>query len=286
MNVFDWRGPEFLLFYAVFAAAVCLSLHSLRRASEWAQPVEQRTPLTDPYQIAYLRGGKNEAIRVAVISLIERGLLERREKNELIAKDRRPPVLNDPLERELLGFFQHRRAAPEAFKGNAKEWNNALAGRCKALEHAGLMPDAGRRLTRNWLTAGGVTLLLIVSAIKSGVGISRDRPGLFLVVFTVVAIAILLRVMFGYRRTRRGDAALADIREIFSGLKYSQAGVADLVMLGAVFGMAAMPAAAVPYLPELYPQAAKGGSDSGGCGSSCGSSCGGCGGGGCGGCGS
>ena len=283
MNIFDWRGPEFLLFYAVFAAAVCVTMHLLRRLSESAQPLEERTPLSDSYQIAYLRGGKNEAIRLAAISLIERGLLERREKNELIIKDRWPPVVNDPLEQELLRFFHTRRAAPEAFKGNTNGWHNALAGRRNALERAGLIPDAGQRLMRNWLAAGGVTLLLAASAIKVAVGINRGRPGLFLVVFTVVAVAI--SVMFGYRRTRRGDAALADIREIFSGLKYSQAGVADLVMLGAVFGMAAMPAAAVPYLPELYPQAAKG-ADSGGCGSSCGSSCGGCGGGGCGGCGS
>ena len=253
------------------------------------QPGDARVPLNDPYQIAYLRGGENEAIRVAAISLIERGLLERCEKNDLLTKGRTAPQMNDPLEQELLRFFHNRRGAHEAFKMNSGHWERVLESRRSALERAGLMPDAERRKFRAWLAVLGAAILLSLGAVKVSVGMSRGRPVLFLVLFTVVAVALHLGVMFGYRRTRRGDAALADIRDIFAGLKIAPSGTADLVMLGAVFGMAAMPLAALPYLPDLYPQARKDGNSGSGSGSSCGSSCGGgggCGGGGCGGCGS
>ena len=155
MSLFDLRGPEFLLFYAVFAAALCIALHWLRRASESAQPSDARIPLNDPYQIAYLRGGKNEAIRVAAISLIERGLLERCEKNDLITKGRAAPQLSDPLEQELLRFFHKRQAASEAFKMIHGHWERVLEPRHSALERAGLLPDAKRREVRFWLAAFG-----------------------------------------------------------------------------------------------------------------------------------
>ena len=288
MNPFDLRGPEFLVFYAVFTAVLCVALHWLRRTSEMGQPGEGRVPLNDPYQIAYLRGGKNEAIRVAAISLIERGLLERCEKNDLITKGRAVPQVNDPLEQELLRFFHKRQAAPEAFKMIHGHWERVLEPRHSALERAGLLPDASRREFRFWLAIFGALILLSLGAVKVSVGMSRGKPVLFLVFFTAIAVGILIAVLYSYRRTRRGDAALADIRGIFAGLKIAPSGTADLVMLGAVFGMAAMPLNALPYLPDLYPQARKDGNSSG-CGSSCGSSCGGgggCGGGGCGGCGS
>ncbi len=40
----------------------------------------------DPYQIAYLRGGENETTRVAVASLVQRGLLQMTEYNKVHGK--------------------------------------------------------------------------------------------------------------------------------------------------------------------------------------------------------
>lgn len=38
MNPFDWRGPEFLLFYAVLVIATLIVLRIARRAAEAGQP--------------------------------------------------------------------------------------------------------------------------------------------------------------------------------------------------------------------------------------------------------
>jgi hypothetical protein len=45
----------------------------LRRAGESAEP--PAVNLSDPYLIAYLRGGKNEVLRIATVTLIDRGYL-------------------------------------------------------------------------------------------------------------------------------------------------------------------------------------------------------------------
>ena len=73
MNPFDLRGPEFLLFYFCFSLVVIFALAILRRRAE-SGPAP-KIDLGDPYLIAYLRGGEHEALRVAVISLVDRGML-------------------------------------------------------------------------------------------------------------------------------------------------------------------------------------------------------------------
>src|SRR5262245_37881781 len=73
MNPFDLRGPEFLLFYFCYCIVVVIVMRVLQwRAESGDTP---KIDLGDPYLLAYLRGGENEPLRVAVISLIDRGLL-------------------------------------------------------------------------------------------------------------------------------------------------------------------------------------------------------------------
>lgn len=73
MNPFDLRGPEFLSFYFCFSLVVIFAVIVLRRIAESGDA--PKIDLGDPYLIAYLRGGEDEALRVAVISLVDRGLL-------------------------------------------------------------------------------------------------------------------------------------------------------------------------------------------------------------------
>ena len=58
MNPFDLPGPEFLFFYLVFGIVILVAVVLIRRGGETAG----NTPrLTDPYMIAYLRAGEDEA---------------------------------------------------------------------------------------------------------------------------------------------------------------------------------------------------------------------------------
>src|SRR5262245_31992018 len=73
MNPFSLPGPEFLFFYFCFSLVVIVAAFILRRMAE-SGPAP-KIDLADPYLIAYLRGGEDEALRVALISLVDRGIL-------------------------------------------------------------------------------------------------------------------------------------------------------------------------------------------------------------------
>src|SRR5262245_5447889 len=73
MNPIDLRGPEFLLFYFLLSLVVIIAIVYFRRRAESGDA--PKIDLGDPYLVAYLRGGADEALRVAVISMIDRGLL-------------------------------------------------------------------------------------------------------------------------------------------------------------------------------------------------------------------
>jgi len=69
------NGPEFLVFYFVVSTLTLLFVRSRikHQESQWRAP---EFKLTDPYEIAFLRGAQTEVLRVSVISLINRGFLE------------------------------------------------------------------------------------------------------------------------------------------------------------------------------------------------------------------
>ena len=74
MFPFSLAGPPFLLFFVVFAAVcIVVARRSLRAAEDGLRP---KLALDDPYRIAYLRAGPHEALRVAAVSLYDRGLLQ------------------------------------------------------------------------------------------------------------------------------------------------------------------------------------------------------------------
>ena len=88
--VADLYGPYFLAFYALAIVAVIVasyvSVRSVDRTQDLASP--QVPKQLDPYEFAYLRGGENEVARVAIASLVQRGLLKIAEKGTWNAKAR------------------------------------------------------------------------------------------------------------------------------------------------------------------------------------------------------
>ena len=86
MNPFDLRGPDFLAFYLVFGLAMLAVLWLLRRAGE--ADTTSHVMLDDYVEIAYLRGGPQEAMRVATLNLVNRGLLEVHGDDQLQAADK------------------------------------------------------------------------------------------------------------------------------------------------------------------------------------------------------
>lgn len=299
MNPFDLPGPEFLLFYTGFSALAIVALVLTRKVAE--SSAAPKLDLSDPYLIAYLRGSEPETLRVAALSLIDRGLLVATGTQLKTADNASPEAVRRPIEKELLRKFNRADEASSIFD------DSRLRATCKpyeqTLKKAGLLPDESIQRAR-W------SRLLIACGIVGGVGIvkilvafSRGRTNVgFLIILIGVAIFFAVKVSFP-RLTESGKAMIADLQNLYSGLKdralFLKPGGATIepLMLAAVFGIGALESADFAFTRVLFPRAhaaAQSGSTCGSsyasacssCSSSCSSSCGGGGcGGGCGGCG-
>ena len=283
---FTLSGPSFLLFYAIFAALVLFAATRVRVAVESGN--RPRLTWDDPYLIAYLRGGPNEALRVASVSLIDRGLLSL-DGDRVVAARGAAEHAQRPLDRALLLHFHTAAAADTIFDDRLRGVaDDAYEARLAAMR---LLPDDAQRAERRqriWWVLG---LLLGLAAFRVARSLATGHPNvIFLVVLAVLVTFVTCRVLRP-RVTALGATVLDDLRTLFASLRHRAASIrpgghtSEAVLLAAVFGVGMLPAAGFPYVKQLYPRAA---SDGGGSGSSCGSSCGSSGdggGSGCGGCG-
>jgi uncharacterized protein (TIGR04222 family) len=306
MNPFDLRGPEFLLFYFLFSLLVILAVVVLRRRAESGDA--PKIDLGDPYLIAYLRGGEDEALRVAVISLVDRGMLIMDGHLIRRADHVTSGMAKHPIEYEILKMFDVQSEEASVHEAASVLKNNNLRPLLlpyrDKLERAGLMPGAKVRRDRRMRMLLALMALGVVGVIKIQIGLSIERPVGFLVVVMIAAMVIAACVSFP-RLTARGKATLEDVTNLYAGLRTQVnsmspgSATAELAMVAAVFGIGALAATPFAYAEDLFRREYSG-SSCGSSGSSCGSSdssssCGssggssdggsGCGGGGCGGCG-
>jgi uncharacterized protein (TIGR04222 family) len=289
MNPFDWRGPQFLVFYIVLMIVVAAVVRRLRTRRERAQTGYRGTPIHDPYAIAFLRGGKHELVRVAIVSMVDRGLLLARNDQVATTEVGRGTSVRRRIEKDLLAFCVTPRKAAELF---ADETFDVAGAEIEfELAQMGLMPDDETAAARRKLFFTGAALLLVVSLVKIAVALARGRTNLgLLILFTVVGLGLTWRAAV-VGRTPRGEAFLKELENLFRSLRLRAkelrpgGATSEVAMLAAVWGITALPPERFGWSDELFRKAATSGGG-GSCGSSCGSGCGGgCGGGGCGGCG-
>lgn len=289
MNPFDLPGPQYLLFYASLTAVTLIVLGILRRKRELAASDE--TPrLHDPFAIACLRGGKNELLRVAAVSLVDRGLLTAQGDQLTTTVVGRQTAVRKRIEQYLLEFCRTPRDPEKLFASDY--FDVAVAEYERELSARKLLPDDEITAARRSLFLGAAAVLSFFSFVKIGVAVSRGRFNFaFLIIMTVMALLIASAVAFP-RLTSRGNEFVANLRNLFKSLRLRAPQLrpgganADLVLAAAIFGVAVLPKNEFRWIGKLFPRSDSSASSSGSsCGSSCGSS-GGCGGGGgCGGCG-
>jgi len=290
MNPFGLNGPAFLLFYLVLAVAVIAARILLRRTVEGGPT--PRVKLTDPYLIAHLRGGRNEALRVAAVSLIDRQLLN--VSGAKLTPAASSSLVRRPIEKAMMTFCASGPEASTMFTSPRLLAETDVYQR--ELEGHGLLPSVGDKIARFALTIGSVALLAFVAGIRIVQALSRGHSNLFFLCLMVVAACGVAAALHGGRRTLRGEAFLGDLKILFESLRqrrvHLKAGGAtsELALFAAVWGISSLPERAFPHGSTLFPKATSTSSSTSGscgsaCGSSCGSSCGGGCGGGCGGCG-
>jgi len=283
MNPFDLSGPSFLVFYICVALIVVIALKLVIDGAEGGAP--PALPLSDPYQIAWLRGGTPEAAR-AVLSLTDRGLLAVSGDN-LVNSSHAQPVVREPIESAILARCRPFGTAATAVLGDPGV-ERACAPYRARLERLQLMPDAAMRAQRyrGFTIASAILFGIALAKIVIAFGRNRYNVG-FLLILTAIALG-LVWLLVHRPRTHLGNRMLKDLKRLFRALRQRAATIragamtSDAMLLAAVFGISALPATGFADFLRVYKKAASSG---GGCGSSCGSGCGGGGGGGCGGCG-
>jgi len=290
VNPFNLPGPQFLLLYIIFAGLVVLGLVVWRRRAELSEA--PKIDLSDPYLIAYLRGGEAEVLRVASVSLIDRGLLLAVGTQIQRAEHASPDSVRRPIEQALLKKYARSGEVSWMFE------DDGLKSACEpygnTLKSAQLLPNetvSEARLTRlviACMVLGGVAFTKVMIALSQG----RTNVS-FLIILMIAAIVVAAKLSFP-RLTESGKAMIEDVQSLYSGLRDRAAfltpGGAGIepMMLAATFGVGALAGEGFAYARRLFPRAKKKAngwcSSNSGCGSACGSSCGSsCGGGGCGG---
>lgn len=296
MEVLDLRGGEFLKWYAVcFALAFVASLVWPRVAR--AQGSRRMMPLTDRYDIAFLGGGGDRVVDAALAALYSLKLVnvDGSQSPAKLWAEADMPIPEDLHEVEVRVL----KAVPERDKVSPAEVRKALQPMMQEMQERlaeARVLESGPGLRRlRWLAALPLVVVMLVGMAKVYVGMSRDRPVGFLVVFLIFSMVILLwRVSHLSRRTKDGERLWREFKKRppvtpsqveKGGMMGDPAQVAMLVALG---GYAALQMPAYSNLHSaLYRTSSSDSGGSGGCGSSSGCSGGssGCGSSGCGGCG-
>lgn len=287
---FTLAGPSFLFFYAALSALVLIGFWYYNTSSQPGQEARLSELTSDPYRIAYLRAGAAEMVRVAIVNLVDRGLLEAKDDAMLVcAKAQGADLVRRPLDRAILA----RCATPMPIVHLADSPEVLAAGDAYDAELKGkglLLDDAARQSRFTGLLVvlavlGGIALLRLYQALSHG----RSNVG-FLVILAIAAGGIAIYLYAG-RATAAGTRALSSLQTLTKRLQaradqLRKGGATnEALLLAAVFGIYALTNPAFAFVEKLFPKPKE--SRSSNCGSSCGSGGGGCGGGGggCGGCG-
>ena len=298
LSIFDYRGEEFLKFYIVgFALSYIASLLIMRSARADRQERLSDAPLTDPYEIAFLGGGGRRMVDAALAALFTRKLLKldtpKNGRATIGASDAGDDTNLHPIEHQVWC------ALPNGAKSEVRHVRKALIPVTQAMQESlaerGLVFPASQLTRLRWLVALPMLLMLIAGVIKVCVGISRDKPVIFLIVCLFISILVLcLRLSLMKKRTAAGEAQwnrLDQKQHISPLVKRDGQHVLDPTLAAMAVAVGGSAALATPsYQPlhsAIHYQApgSSGGCGSGGCGSGGGGCGGGCGGGGCGGCG-
>ncbi|QYG07258.1 TIGR04222 domain-containing membrane protein [Janthinobacterium sp. PAMC25594] len=305
-NPFDWSGPWFLLAYLIFGLLVYYLARELLIRQELRNPHAQLSLADDPYRIAFLRGGALEAVKIAAIVLVDRGLLRADGPLLETASADSLRFASHDIERDVLRLYLGRQGHSKELAAQAEMLPSCRAYQ-ETLTRQELLVGPPLLRRRERITWVAHWLLVTVAGVKAVIAISRQH---YKLLFLALLLAIFLLMLRGLRTQATSWSAqrlLTDLRMLFGRLNLrasrlqAGSGSGDMALLAAIFGMGALPPSVYAYVAELYPvprqatgrdsssggtgdSSSGGGDGGGGGGDGGGSGCGGCGGGG--GCGS
>ena len=246
---------------------------------------------SDPYLIAYLRAGGNEAMQIATLSLVDRGILKESNGTLTLVPGFYRSLVQRPIEIYIVEHYATK-SGPQA-PIDSLLWCAPIKQLRQTLARHGLVKSVDLLSKRVPLVLLGWGALMAVSYVRLDLAARHGQANIgFLVILSVFFSIYLLLLLF--KATRRRKEFLKNLETLFQRLKQRAEHVPtggatnEMALLAAIFGVGMLSAEAFPYRERLYPtpQSDSGsGGDSGSAGSSadssgCGGGCGGCGGGG------
>ena len=312
MDPLNWiatmRGPEFLVLYSVY----CLIVIAL--AVVWSRrcdPLPFGTSLPgepraggDPYELAWLRDGRDGMLQTALVSLTQRGFVQvldgQAQRTTLVPQSLRP------VEQIVYTALQAPRSVRRMLDDYSVRINlaNAAAAYEARFRQAGLATTPTERTRVHVARGVGIAAVLGLGLFKLMAAISTGHYNvLFLILIAIVTTVVIALLCRPLRLNARGRAYLKQLTTTYTAWRMAPAAAsADVDMLPLYVGLLGTSVLAGTEYDDLnrqlHPQASAsggssgcgssscsgGGSSDGGGGSSCGGGgCGGCGGGGCGG---
>ena len=245
VNIFDWRGPEFLAFYILFFPICFVIAFGVRwKLRVPAAGDSPRAIELDGYAAAYLNGGKVLTVNTAIANLVtQKALFVDTKNRRFYISQKTKPSSNSELENVIYSAAGSTNNTIGDLRSAAKPIVSLIA---EDLKKRGLVvPDAAAQ------KAISIPLTITFAAIAVGgikilVGISRDKPVGFLVVLCVLsAIATLFTLARRPLRSRYGDEVLECLQDRHARLRRvsrnaSNISSAEFAMVIGLFGMDAL----------------------------------------------
>lgn len=210
--IFDWHGPQFLAFYIVaYVATIAWTLHLGKARMKRFNRPGPHIDLEDPFEVAYLTGGSQRAVKLAVGRLIHSGLISWSKRwfgDRLVATHLTSTTMLHALEMTILtqALGHGERGMPI---GEVQQ-------RCAPILHsmAVRLAVAGLRPTEVELKNSALSclwplpLLLLIGFIKLFIGISRHRPiGFLMIAMAITFISIFIMAAIVTTRSGRLTAS-------------------------------------------------------------------------------
>jgi len=264
INPFALHGPAFLAFYAVVGIFALVLQYCCSRARESGAAPPQ-LPMTDPYLIAYLRSGGDEALRVAAVSLMDRKLLTANGRM-LTAEPGAEEKVQNPVELAVLRLYRTPQKADAMDSSTVAE--PVFEGYQAQLVRLGLL--SGPQTFGRRLLPFCAAILIVVGAglLKLFIALSEGRHNVGYLLLMLAGFCILSIIMFRKRGTRSGGALIDDLGTMFGALRARSDALPtggagnEAAMLAAVFGIAALSETRFPGVYALQPEPSSGNASS------------------------
>lgn len=301
------NGPTFLVFYTalVIAGVMAVRWRVVSGNDEANLRPALRMPKTiDPYQVAFLRGGDSEVLRVAMVDLVDRGVINRIEttcggivKVKLTKwvtdQDRIQGERFTEIQKYLIERFRTEQDATSIFeKTEMSKVRRMMDEYREWVRSEQLLNDHSNRYSVGsmaWKMIVGLELLGLYKLIAA---LSHRQFNVMFLVFHMALVIPLLFSAIAYRKrlTKRGKQFLKDVQSSYRSLRslkvvesqkrrdvriLASGSTAPLLAMG-VFGVSALQGSSLDPMYQSYQRSVANiggcGAISGGCGSGCGAS--------------